>query len=66
MYIINLAVHLLTIAAKYRSQFLINRINTTVTLALGLKLGVNRETNIVDPEYPLSFVQDWVGGIFLG
>ena len=51
MYIINLAVHLLTIAAKYRSQFLINRINTTVTLALGLKLGVSRETNIVDPEY---------------
>ena len=51
VYIINMAVHLLTIAAKYRSHFLINRINTTVTLTLGLKLGVNRVIDIVDPEY---------------
>ena len=46
-----MAVHLLTIAAKYRSHFLINRINTTFTLTLGLKLGVIRVIDIVDPEY---------------
>ena len=51
VYIINMAVHLLTIAAKYRSHFLINRINTTFTLTLGLKLGVIRVIDIVDPEY---------------